>query len=561
MANSWPTAENLGRTQSSTGKTRRWSVDAVKRTDNKGNATWSKQDRLSRSLSGHLPYLKITPQTGTRYAVQSPRTPSLGRPQPHDTPLRGSVSPTTHPRTSPARMCLSQPNTPSGQDAIDGSSLLVYLSNDHGLTSPWSESALPRTRPESRSFAGEFSALSPRATSRSPSATQTNSHHDDDEDDASRPYTPATVRPGSAALEPIIEVAASDQDVSLGDTSAFVFDRYRFSSNSSRSEPAGTSAPASPTSARRSAASTSRTSRSSSPQDGSAGFRPKQFLLQGVLESSEQSTDKTGHSRKLSRSFSVPLLELESTQPKRRFKASGMDEAQSVIAESPPSPSGTYTTPTAGMSEKLSPSWGCKGPTMSASAAEKGILADSDAGGDPSSTVTTETGSVCELSDPPTSKSIPTEIRVFEPSGCSSFHINDDDGATQHTPPRSRSTDCTSWRQSDSVLPATRRKEQTCGEGEADQTLRADSLSPPRSAASAETRSSENIELVPWQIATTDSASTRRSEEIFRPLSMAQSQNRGAESSRDTLMSGRLRGRVGAMWPLVGRRCRCSRRG
>jgi hypothetical protein len=72
--------------------------------------------------------------------------------------------------------------------------------------------------------------------------------------------------------------------------------------------------------------------------------------------------------------------------------------------------------------------------------------------------------------------------------------------------------------------------------------LRAVSLSPRRSSGSGETRSSETIELVPWQVATTDTASTRRSEEIFRPLSQALTMSRGgAGSSRDTIGSINLR--------------------
>ncbi|KAJ9474893.1 Palmitoyltransferase [Pseudozyma hubeiensis] len=62
------------------------------------------------------------------------------------------------------------------------------------------------------------------------------------------------------------------------------------------------------------------------------------------------------------------------------------------------------------------------------------------------------------------------------------------------------------------------------------------SLSAPRSAASADSRSSEAVEVVPWQVATTDSDGVRKSEEIFRPLSLIQSRR----GSSNTVIPGIL---------------------
>ncbi|CDW99027.1 hypothetical protein [Sporisorium scitamineum] len=452
----------------------------------------------------------------------------LSPPQFADVQLRDPLSPVTASRRSLAGSSPSQPNTPSGPDVADWSFISTYLNSYPDNVSTWPGSPLARSRPGSGSVSRDSTIRSPLAQSYVWSTLPRRSSQDDDGEP--RSYTAATVRPGSGLLEPIFEGDATDPSTSLGDTSAFVFDRYHFSSTSTRPEPSCTGPRSSSTPLMHSEVAAGRISRTSSRHTDASGegstarFTPKQLLL------------------------AVPLLQLEVARSNR------VPEPDSDGLETPSSPLSScraYLTPTASFSDGASPT-----PREAPRPSTLAVIDDGAAEPDPShddrdpqmsSALLAETSSArghCHVSlNSSHSKPVPAEIRICWPTNLSAASVEEVNSPSRYGLTRSPTSRTSHWQPSrtDSTALTTPQKSQAATEADADRHLRADSLSPPRSAtsaASAETQSSETVELVPWQVATTDSAGTRRSEEIFRPLSMTQSMSRsGLGSSRDTVMS------------------------
>lgn len=353
-----------------------------------------------------------------------------------------------------------------------------------------------------------------------------------------RTHTPTTPRPESRALDTIIEAAY--QDTSMAETSVFGLDHSRLSSFSSLSAPN----PGSPDGswARRSppyavSRSTSRASSrriDASPSASTPTFRPKQLLLIG--------------------------------SPRRH---------SSQLA---PSPSSLLTFGTSHAPQ--SPSWGARAlrlepalsPRSSRSRLEQSSQRDATNEGTTKSqhpaaqrSDATACGTFISAADPKSwdaaltfqrldhihdkknhdphpalasggFQGVSSEISLI-PSATSDHP--DETLKCMHPPSTSSHRPIAVISPTEPVSAVNGRIGSEVG---GERGLRAVSLSPRRSSGSGETRSSETIEFVPWQVATTDTASTRRSEEIFRPLSQALTMSRsGAGSSRDTIGSVHLR--------------------
>ena len=463
----------------------------------------------------------------------------LRRSPPADPPIPLLLSPVSLSRRSPANTSPSHASITPVLATSDWGFLHSFLRNSPDRASAFPPSPLSGRRPGSGGLSRDVPSNSPL----SPLWAWTNPylHQSVDHDDgpAHRPHTPATVRPSSSALEPIIEGAPMEPDTSLGDTNAFVFDRYRFSTVSEL-EPQETSPRSSPARATHSQTVTARSSRASSRTEMSAlgqtaGFRPKELVLTGT----PRSTDARRASARLSRSVSVPLLTLQATQSDEAPQRERGERARSETAGSPASASACLTsdmTLASRPSSKPLLADSVEPLQAATSFREREVDAPQDLTGSNGSDELFEStpayqGGPRHLSQP---RSIPAGISVPQPATLGAVAVGEDGdsilsassslpaAATKHSqlsPPRHAAV--TTPRPPDVTGHA---------DAEADQSLRSDSLSPPRSA-SAGTPSSGTVELVPWQVATADAPVPRRSEEIFRPLSMALTMSRGPSSS------------------------------
>lgn len=511
------------------------------RTDRHDLARSHKGIPEQQSQHQQLSLTSTQPKFGSRYGTDvSPRLPQRQSSEALDVT---SLSPTTDPRRLSGSPLRTFPNSPLLLDTEDWSFLHAYLQSS-SENSP----ALPRSpwtgrRPSSAGTLHEPSARSPLSRSH-----ERDSWPDNIEDYAlgNTPISPATARPGSAALDTIIEGASLDHDVSLAETSVFGFDRYRFSSVSTRSEPTGTSPRSSPVPATQSGILTDRTSRASSvlsdasSHGGTGGFRPKPLILRRNSRSADPAAQA---SSRLSRSFSVPMLMLEMTPTDDDSQLERQGRTRSETAGSPSSGREYLTpTPTFGVGTASKPSDAStheqQTGTAFREAASPAVIQSplNRAPNEPGSSTTPHTSHV-DYATP--RKHAPSTIKI---SGASNSALviaeHADVGDSSEEPSLPANMGSSTLSPAAAATNTTPRKSQSSSDTDPDQSLRSDSLSPPRSAASAETRSSGTIELVPWQVATTDSTGPRRSEEIFRPLSMALSMSRsGAGSSRDTSTS------------------------
>ncbi|CBQ68948.1 conserved hypothetical protein [Sporisorium reilianum SRZ2] len=537
MVSSWPMALSGLRAanEDSPGSARRWSLDAVTdpRSKSVGGAAREGRAAMDRPRSGS-PY---TPQAVYRRSVQSPRSPMLSPPHFTDSLFRDPFSPASASRRSPAASSPSQPSTPSGLAIADWSFISTYLNSHPDSSGTWPASPLARSRPGSGSVSRDSTIRSPLAQSHVWSAVR-------DAAEESRPHTAATVRPGSGVLEPILEADAVGAAASL-------FDRYRVSDGSTRGEVAGAGRMGSPAPAMHEGVAAGRMSWASSRRSeaggegGSAGFTPKQLLLAGASRNAE--SDCGQEPRRLSRSCSVPLVQLDLAHPDRAQRPTVIYSAAKETVVSPCSTDSAWLAPTTSVSDRaasvpLTTNRSSHAVTATDCGASQPEQNDPDTGVQTSSAPLAATTSPLRQNHTRTrtlsahTKPVPAEIRIYRPSHLSATPVE------EHSPSRYGLTRSPTLPLPPSA-PATPQKRPSPSTADLDRHLRADSLSPPRSAASAETRSSETIELVPWQVATTDSAGTRRSEEIFRPLSMAQSMGRGGLGlSRDTVVSKGGRG-------------------
>lgn len=552
---SWPSSEDNSHTRPHfrSDASRRWSADVFSQPD-AVQKTSPESDRERRTGRMQDVQSTVPIKANIQRRLSSEQTPyrsrSVGRIDPIAT---RSLSPSTGFWKSPVSPASPQARTPSILATGDWGFLHAFLHNSSDNSPALAGSPRSGHRPGSGRLSRDYTIRSPSAFSQ---AWETNaSDVNNDEHQASRSHTPATVRASSSALEPIMERASMDQnDTSLGDTSVFMFDRYRFSTVSARSEPTETSPRSSPVPATHSGDVTARTSRASSrysdisSQGVTAGFRPKQLLLTGA----SRSADPRRGSSRLSRSFSVPLLTLETAQSDKSSASVRNDRARSETAGSPSS-ARAYLTPTPTFEARFLAS-----PTLSESPKYVSTRLGDEETGEGSADVAQDVVGLqqCERESLRTTdgdrggqrratqtKSVPAKISISQPSGRIAVAIQEDGPSTSFETSRPLPVFGTSSQRSPNELTtgSTTRDRHTSSETDADQSLRSDSLSPPRSAASAETRSSETIEVVPWQVATTDPTSPRRSEEIFRPLSTALSMSRGGPgSSRDTIISGSM---------------------
>ncbi|SPC63182.1 uncharacterized protein UHOD_06507 [Ustilago sp. UG-2017b] len=552
-AHSWPyTGINRQRNQGDhrSDSDRRWSSDEVSRPNLDSYGLAGCHRRTSSNLARHQQTL---PTTGARRKASLQHEPDLARAlrqsQPSDSLHFGSLSPAADARRLSGSPIRAFPNSPLVLDADDWSFLSSYLQS-----SPDSWARLPRSPLTGRglSSSGAYHDHTTRSPLFQASGVDSWQMQNAEEGSTHQLLTPTTARPGSAGLDTIIEGASVDHDVSLADTSAFVFDRYRFSSVSTRSEPIGISPCSSPVPATQSGVLTGRTSRESSAfSDASShgiagGFRPKPL----ILRHHSRSTDPIARaSSRLWHSTSVPMLMLETTPTESSPRFDRPDTSRSETAGSP-SLGRDYLTPTLTSNLTLGDAIVSAPPEVSRRDWQAERL-------DPSQVIsprTTHTQANLATKGPRTSRQAdcnesesvtprtrePATINVSGPSSFTSVIVQDDNFADQSReelplPILEGSSPLSPTKALGNTTP---RKSQSSSDADPDQSLRSESLSPPRSAASAETRSSGTVELVPWQVATTDSVGPRRSEEIFRPLSMAMSMSRsGAGSSRDTITS------------------------
>lgn len=334
-----------------------------------------------------------------------------------------------------------------------------------------------------------------------------------------------------------------DQDASLAETSVFIFDRFRFSSISSRSEPTGTDSPGSPAPVTHSEAQTGPSTRASSRHTHTSSHgTSSSFKLKPLLTGASHSRHISGTSQRLSRSTSVPLLALETTQPEVAPRAHQKNKSTSQTAGIPSSLR-AFSRSTPVFREESEPTSTFGGSPNVYKFEECGERVETDAAQTDMSRCASQKGNLSlararEAVAPSTPKSAPATTNVSSTLAPESMMV---EGKQDKQGESSCPIAAAGHSQLSPVKVATSGASQdSSADLEADQSLRSDSLSPPRSTASAETRSSDTIELVPWQIVTNDPTGLRRSEEIFRPLSRTFSTSRsGPRTSKDTVNSAR----------------------
>lgn len=360
------------------------------------------------------------------------------------------------------------------------------------------------------------------------------------------PHSPTTVRPSSIALDTIIEGTSMDQYTSFGDVGAFAFDHYRWSSNSTRSDARDIDSRSSPVPATHSEVPTGRSSRTSSrytdvsSQRTSASFRPKLLLLTGA----SLPPSPAARSRHLSRSVSMPWLTLDPAPAAGSSQTLPLDRQESETVPLPASPSvsqGSVQNTAGGPKASPSPD----------SPQDQRSEVNDDGGANP------KVDPCSDVPDSESSRSPPLAIihlrnrtkpalAPISTSSSSSFNppaTGQDAGPQDHrlSTQVSKSDSRSLLSPTQCVTFATQTRDSDCSTTDTKQRPSPKMASTPQSAASADTQSSETIEYVPWHVATTDSDSRRRSEEIFRPLSMSLSMIRsGPGSSRDTALSRAL---------------------
>ncbi|SPO30737.1 uncharacterized protein UTRI_05354 [Ustilago trichophora] len=524
-----------------------WSVDAANKPSRKQMSPARGQERISWDRSRYLREIQNTPPLeSTHQHHVSFSSQRLSHSHHAEALSLEPLTPVTASRRSPASASTSQPNTPSVLTTGDWSFLHSFLRSSPENASTALGSPVSGRRPGSGNTSRDFTLRSPLSPPIH-SWAQLQQTVGNDDDEACRSITPATVRPGSGALEPILESASMDQDTSLADTSAFVFDRYRFSGASAKSEPADTSRRSSPVPAIHSEAATGQASSVSSrgtdlsTQGSTAGFRPKELVLTGASR-------LQGHKRassRLSRSISVPLLTLQTTPTDNSPHVDYAERANSETAGSPLS-ARAYLTPTPTFTTfpwSPPPPPHNSNPIVSGKDRESSYIADALREVKEPQTAHQPSKMTLAEQDELFCRSVPANISTSRPPGPAAVAVEEDDNADsmdvlRPQPAQRVSSQLTSKECTSVTTPA---KSQLSPDADATRSLRSESLSPPRSAASAETRSSGTVELVSWHVATTDLTGPRRSEEIFRPLSTAMAMSRsGPGSSRNTVVSGSL---------------------
>ncbi|KAI3483152.1 hypothetical protein L1887_53932 [Cichorium endivia] len=367
---------------------------------------------------------------------------------------------------------------------------------------------------------------------------------------STRTHTPTASRPESRALDTIIEAAC--QDTSMAETSVFGLEHSRLSSLSSLSatnqgSPDGSWARRSPSYAP--SRSTSRASSSHIEAGASAStptFRPKQLLLIG----SPRAADPTVQTRRHSAQSAPSSSSLLTFGPSHAPQSPSFGGRALTRLEPATSPRSSWSRLEQSSRKAATNEGATKSQHRAAQGHDTTACGTFIAGTDPRSWHAASTYQRLDLhdkkNDEPASgrcsgavQGVPSAMSPI-PSATSD---HPDETLKRIHPPSAashpHSTAVTSSRIGLASAVNARRGSVDVG---SEARLRAVSLSPRRSSGSGETRSSETIELVPWQVATTDTASTRRSEEIFRPLSQALTMSRGgAGSSRDTIGSINLR--------------------
>lgn len=499
---------------------RRWSMDAVRRPDYKRKRSSVPDGRLSWDHS----------ESGLGSAPLAYRRPggsqsSLSRSRSTEVLSRGPLTPGSTSRRSPAetaRSISSRSNPPGFRSEWSFANSYVNSPAQEPSTLPASPQS--RSRPLSASIPRDSILCSPLTQ---PQAWYASHPALFEEDDAAyRSNTPATVRPVSGALQPIMERASMDQDTSLADSSVFFYDRFRFSGVSISSEPITSHPKGSPPPiARVDPLTWPRYTDVSSHGNPTAGFKPKELII-----TRSPSFVASKEHRTLSRSSSVPLLSLVPAQPEERIQRERQARADLELAR-PQSSDRAYLASTRSFYQGAVPAQqSSEGSTLAFDSSEKKrdstrIDETTEIVGDSAKSIPVPSSS--ELRH---HRSVPAEIHIFRPSNLAALPVEEEEyglvsrfarGSPSLSSPESDPTTSTLPQTYTSTVPAPPKHFKSSAEVEADQSLGSSSLSAPRSTASAATRSSETIHLVQWQVATTDSGGMRESEEIFRPLGLA----------------------------------------
>ncbi|GAC94892.1 palmitoyltransferase [Pseudozyma hubeiensis SY62] len=517
---------------------RRWSMDAADHPGATQTQRTADRDHVTSPdpTQGLRRALETTLQQPTRRKYGT----ALARSQSADGPIWQPYAPRMSSRSSLAEWSPLQFNSPSRLDRTSWS--FVTTSNNSGpetaLSLPGSPSS--RSRPGSASLLRESLHRAPRALSYTGDTIVHNRDQDDDYPHRSR--TPATLRPASAALQPITEGTSIDQDTSLADTSTFFYDRFRFSSFSTRSDLVETSPRSSPMPAASTGSITSSKNTNVSSTTGSpSAFKPRQLMI--TRSSSLTGTEPYSHmsrtnSRRLLRSASAQSVQVARNETARRdIRETVRPRFSEVVCSTPVQNTNQAKSPPEQTTDD--------NPEQTCNVADDDLRSvdgsDLHAGTGTSAGGSVEMSSVKLNSDktgdsPRHDRCAPSEILIPQPSIPCMLPIDDYDAASKSASAPSwpefnkvRSTLSPSGEYGSASLSKAR---SSSSPSSGDQS----SLSAPRSAASADSRSSEAVEVVPWQVATTDSDGVRKSEEIFRPLSLVQS----GRGSSNTVIPGIL---------------------